>query len=55
MIDDEICKTRNELNKSIEDGVAYSKIYEISVKLDKLIAKYYEENAKNREGMNFNG
>ena len=43
MIDDEICKKRDKLNKSIEDGDTYEKIYKISIELDELIAKYYKE------------
>ena len=42
MLNDEICKLRDELNKSIEEGKDYSIIYELSVKLDKLIAEYYK-------------
>jgi len=41
MLNDEICKLRDELNKSIEEGKDYSVIYDLSVKLDKLIAEYY--------------
>lgn len=41
MLNDEICKKRDELNKSIEQGDEYSKIYKLSVELDELIAKYY--------------
>ncbi len=44
MLNDEICKLRDELNKSIEDGKDYSIIYDLSVKLDKLIAEYYKIN-----------
>ena len=44
MLNDEICKLRDELNKSIEDGKEYSIIYDLSVKLDKLIAEYYKVN-----------
>ncbi len=40
MLNDEICKKRDELNKSIEQGDEYSKIYKLSVELDELIAKY---------------
>lgn len=43
MLNDEICKKRDELNKSIELNEEYSKIYKISVELDELIAKYYKE------------
>ena len=42
MLNDEICKARDELNKSIEEGKDYSIIYDLSVKLDKLIAKFYQ-------------
>ncbi len=41
MLNDEICRKRDELNKSIEIGEEYSKIYRLSVELDELIAKYY--------------
>ena len=41
MIDEKICKLREKLNKSIQDGEDYEKIYTISVKLDELIAQYY--------------
>ena len=43
MLNDEICKLRNELNESISDGSDYSLIYRISVELDELIAQYYKE------------
>lgn len=42
MLNDEICKLRDELNKSIEEEKDYSVIYDLSVKLDKLIAEYYK-------------
>lgn len=45
MINDEICKLREKLNKSIEAGEDYSIVYKISVELDELIAKYYNEKA----------
>ena len=41
MLNDEICRLRDELNKSIEEGKDYSYIYELSVKLDELIAEFY--------------
>lgn len=44
MLNDEICKLREKLNKSIEDGQDYEEIYKLSVELDELIAKYYEKN-----------
>ena len=43
MLNDEICKLREKLNKSIEDGQEYEVIYKLSVELDELIAKYYEK------------
>ena len=41
MLNEEICKVRDKLNKSIEKNVDYAIIYKISVELDILIAKYY--------------
>lgn len=46
MLNDEICKKRDELNKSIENGEEYSKIYKLSVELDELIAQYYNTTLK---------
>lgn len=43
MLNDEICKLRDKLNKSIEQGDDYSITYQLSVELDELIAQYYEE------------
>lgn len=43
MLNDEIRKKREELNKSIEENRDYDYIYRISVELDELIAKYYRE------------
>ncbi len=43
MINDEICKLRDKLNKSIENGEDYSIVYNLSVQLDELIAKFYSE------------
>ncbi len=44
MINDEICKLRDKLNKSIENGEDYEIIYQLSVELDELIAQFYNEN-----------
>ena len=41
MLNDKICKKREELNKSIEEKKDYKEIYKISVELDELIAQYY--------------
>ena len=46
MLNDEICKLREKLNESIEKGQDYSIIYEISVELDELIARFYREKLK---------
>ena len=41
MLNDEICKLRNKLNQSIEQKKDYTIIYQLSIELDELIAKYY--------------
>ena len=41
MLNEEICKLREELNNSIINGEDYEKTLKISVELDQLIAKYY--------------
>ena len=46
MLNDEICRLRDKLNKSIENNEDYSVIYQLSIELDELIAKYYK-NTKN--------
>ncbi len=43
MLNDKICKLREELNNSILTGQDYSITYELSIKLDELIAEYYRE------------
>lgn len=43
MINDEICKLRDKLNKSIETDQDYSVIYQLSIELDELIANYYNQ------------
>lgn len=43
MLDDKICKKREELNKSIEMEQDYSITYKLSVELDELITEYYKE------------
>ena len=49
MLNDEICKLRDKLNKSIEQGDDYSITYQISIELDELIAKYYEESKNSKK------
>lgn len=45
MLNEEICKLRDELNRKIEENAEYEVIYDLSVKLDKLIAEYYRKTA----------
>lgn len=44
MLNEKICKKRDELNKSIADNKDYSVIYRLSVELDELIAEFYRNN-----------
>ena len=37
MLNEEICKLRDKLNKSIENGDDYSITYKLSIELDELI------------------
>jgi len=46
LINEKICKLRDKLNKSIENGDDYDKIYKLSTELDELIVKYYNEKKK---------
>ena len=41
MIEEEIKKLREKLNKSIANDEKYELIYKLSVELDELITKYY--------------
>ncbi len=43
MLNDEICKIRDKLNKSIEENADYDEIYKLSTELDKLIADFYKK------------
>jgi len=49
MIDEEILELRKKLNNSIEIEKNSKKTYELSIKLDKLIAKYYSIKLKNKK------
>ena len=42
MLNEKICELREELNDSIIRGQDYSITYELSIKLDELIAEYYK-------------
>ena len=46
MLNDEICKLREELNNSIINGEDYEKTYE----LDQLIAEYYKVELELKDG-----
>ena len=52
MLNEEICKLRDKLNKSIENGDDYSITYKLSIELDELIAKYYRD-LKNKTCENY--
>ena len=47
MLNERICKKRDELNKSIEENKDYTIIYKLSVELDELIAEFYKKSRKN--------
>ena len=49
MLNDEICKLRDKLNKSIEQGDDYSVTYKLSVELDELISNYYNDLNDNKK------
>ena len=40
-LNEEICKLRYKLNRSIENGDSYDITLKLSVELDELIAQYY--------------
>ena len=50
MLNEEICKWRDKWSKSREQGDDYNITYKVSIELDELIAKYYDElkNAKKK-------
>lgn len=50
MLNDDICKLRDKLNKSIENEEDYAITYKLSVELDELIAKYYSLGEKSGKG-----
>jgi len=41
MLNEKICKLRDELNKKIEENADYEIIYNLSLELDELIAEHY--------------
>lgn len=46
MLKEEICKLREKLNRSLYQGEDYTIIYNLSIQLDDLIAKYYKKKTK---------
>ena len=52
MLNEEICKLRDKLNKSIENGDDYSITYKLSIELEELIAKFYRDSKKNYDKAN---
>ncbi len=48
MLNEEICKLRDKLNKSIEQGEDYNVIYKLSTDLDELIVEYYKKDKKSK-------
>lgn len=53
MIDEEILELRRKLNESITKEKDYNKIYRLSVELDELITKYYNNKLKLKVGEDF--
>lgn len=49
MLNDDICKKRDELNQSILENKDYSIIYRLSVELDQLIAEFYRKGSKSQK------
>lgn len=49
MLNEEICKLRDKLNKSIESEEDYSITYQLSIELDELIAQYYKNINQNKK------
>ena len=48
MLDEEILELRRKLNESITNEKNYDTTYRLSIELDKLIAKYYNEKLMKR-------
>ena len=49
MLNEEICKLRDKLNKSIENGDDYAITYKLSIELDELIAQYYRDSKNDKK------
>ena len=48
MIEEEIVKLREKLNKSIAEDEKYEIIYQLSIELDELIAEYYRRSVNHQ-------
>ncbi|MGI6778154.1 MAG: aspartyl-phosphate phosphatase Spo0E family protein [Acetivibrionales bacterium] len=44
MLEYRIEKLKKELNNMVNEGLGSERVYKLSVKLDRLIVKYYKEN-----------
>lgn len=49
MLEDEINKKREELNKSLENRENYNDTYKLSVELDNLISEFYKKSKKEKK------
>lgn len=49
MLDEEILELRRKLNESVTKEKDYNKTYKLSIELDELIAKYYNQSLKKSE------
>ena len=49
MLNDEICILREKLNNAIDQGQDYVIIYQLSIELDELIARYYRETKEKKK------
>lgn len=50
-IDDKITLLRDELNRLLLSNASYDEVYNLSVVLDNLIIRYYEEHKKNNNNI----
>lgn len=49
MVSNEIKSLRNQLEHEVTNNFPYDKIYETSVKIDKLIIKYYKDHGLTKD------
>jgi hypothetical protein len=48
VLEQKICRLRDELNQSLTEEKDYKITYQLSIELDELIAEYYRLKLKNR-------